>query len=103
MSTPPAPRKANGPKRIPASCPHSEDCVAPKMHKELMASMDELAASVGLLLEKQDLHSRQLVEVIVHLGDVAQRQTTTDQREERWLEELSAVTRSLSKLSQGGV
>lgn len=54
MNTPP-PKNTNGgkPKRI-ASCPHSDDCAAPHMHSEVMASLDNLSGAVGLLLESHE-------------------------------------------------
>jgi ABC-type transporter Mla subunit MlaD len=88
--------------RPPLACPHSEECVAPKLHDELMGSIDDfhqkLMDSVGLLLEKQDLHSKQLVEVVDHLNNVAERQTKTDQREEEWLRQLAELTRTVAAL-----
>lgn len=51
----PQPKKPNGSKAVVAvSCPHAEDCAAPKMHAELMASIDQLGTSVGMLLESHE-------------------------------------------------
>jgi hypothetical protein len=99
-----APAKpTNGKKKAPVIvCPHSDNCVAPKMHDELMGSIDDfhrkMMDSVGLLLEKQDLHSTQLVEVVGHLNNVAERQTKTDQREQEWLRQLQELTRTVAAL-----
>jgi ABC-type transporter Mla subunit MlaD len=76
------------------------------MHEELMGSIDDfhqkLMDSMGLLLEKQDLHSKQLVEVVGHLNNVAERQTKTDQREEEWLRQLAELTRTVAALRRTG-
>lgn len=41
-------KKQNGRKlSIPMVCPHTEDCAAPKMHEQLMLSLDGVSAAVG--------------------------------------------------------
>jgi len=48
-------KKTNGRRpRVALTCPHSEDCAAPAMHREVMASIDQLSVSVGLLLESHE-------------------------------------------------
>jgi hypothetical protein len=51
----PQPKKPNGNKiQSVATCPHAPDCAAPTMHAELMASIDQLGTSVGMLLESHE-------------------------------------------------
>ena len=51
----PQPKKPNGSKAKPVpTCPHGDLCAAPAMHTELMASIDQLGTSVGMLLESHE-------------------------------------------------
>ena len=58
----PQPKKLNGSKAIlllPAECPHVEVCAAPARQAEMMANVDQLGQSMGLVLENQEqLHAR---------------------------------------------
>jgi hypothetical protein len=49
-------KKPNGSKalRIPATCPHADDCASPRMHEQLMANIDQLGTSIGMLLESHE-------------------------------------------------
>jgi hypothetical protein len=72
-----APKKPNGTKiRNPASCPHAEDCAAPIMHAELMASIDQLGTSVGLLLESHEGLQARISQV--HEEFIGHAKTATD-------------------------
>lgn len=98
MSTPA--RKLNGKKGRAAvvSCPHSEVCNAPTYHADVMASLDELSRSVGLLLEQTEQHCNRLEQVTLHLSDVSKQQVVGNERELKWLEDLSEMTRAVAAL-----
>ena len=92
-------KKTNGMKgRVIASCPHSEDCAAPLYHSEVMASLDELSKSVGMLLERTEQHGDRLTSVGERIADVSQRQVVADQREAEWLSTLSGVEQAVAAL-----
>lgn len=97
MSTPT--KKLNGKKeqRVPIVCPHADTCAASAYHAEVMASLDEVSKSVGMLLEQTQQHSDRIVAVAERLHEVSQRQVVADQREEAWLEELGRMTRALRR------
>lgn len=60
----PTTKKTNGSKvRNPATCPHASDCAAPIMHAELMASIDQLGTSVGMLLESHEALGQRISQV----------------------------------------
>src|SRR5512139_2829478 len=94
-------KKVNGVKGVGSSCPHTEVCALPAAHTELMASLDALSASVGLLLERHEQHADRLLTITGHLADVASRQTATSQREAEWLRQLGEITRAVSALKGG--
>ena len=97
MSTPV--KKFNGKKGRPiAACPHTEQCVAPTYHADVMASLDELSRSVGMLLEKTEQHGDRLAMVGARLHDVSQRQVIANEREEKWLEVVSDFERTVAAL-----
>lgn len=94
-------KKLNGKKGRPiAACPHTEQCVAPTYHADVMASLDELSRSVGLLLEQTQQHSDRIIAVADRLHDVSQRQVVADQREAEWLSTLNGFTRAVAALRQ---
>ena len=45
---------------VHVDCPHAELCAAPARQAEMMASVDQLSASVGLMLESQERLSTRL-------------------------------------------
>ena len=98
MSTPV--KKLNGKKgRAGApSCPHVEVCDASNYHQDVMASLDELSRSVGLLLEQTQQHSDRIMAVADRLHDVSQRQVVAEQRESAWLETLNGFERAVAAL-----
>jgi hypothetical protein len=60
----PQPKKPNGTKPITVvSCPHAEVCAAPARQAEMMANVDQLGVSVGMLLENQEQMSNRLTRV----------------------------------------
>lgn len=93
-------KKLNGKKgRVQnTACPHVEMCNAPNYHADVMASLDELSRSVGMLLEKTEQHSDRIIAVADRLHDVSQRQVVADEREHKWLETLSEFERSVAAL-----
>lgn len=52
----PQPKKPNGSKAVsvPANCPHAEVCAAPARQAEMMANVDQLGTSIGMVLEIQE-------------------------------------------------
>ena len=98
MSTPV--RKLNGKKgrAAAANCPHVEVCNAPPYHADVMASLDELSRSVGLLLEQTQQHSDRIIAVADRLHDVSQRQVVADERETKWLETVGGFERAVAAL-----
>lgn len=87
-------KKVNGKKnRAPIVCPHAESCAAPQMHTEVMASLDQISASVGMLLEQQERHSERLVALAGSIYDVSGRQILADQREAEWLRVIQEMAR----------
>ena len=98
MSTPT--KKLNGKKgrAAGAACPHADTCSAPGYHTEIMASLDELSRSVGMLLEQTQQHSDRIIAVADRLHDVSQRQVVADQRESEWLSTLNGFERAVAAL-----
>lgn len=49
-------KKPNGDKSIaaPANCPHADLCDAPARQAEMMANVDQLGTSIGMVLESQE-------------------------------------------------
>lgn len=99
MSTPTS-KKLNGKKgrSVTAACPHAEMCNAPAYHADVMASLDELSRSVGMLLEQTQQHSDRIISVAERLHDVSQKQVTAGQREEKWLETVNDFWREVAAL-----
>jgi hypothetical protein len=92
-------KPTNGkPLRI-ASCPHADVCAAPKMHEEVMISIDKLADSVGMLLEKHDQLLERTTNLHTKLYEVSERQIVASEREEAWLLELGSLTTRVAKES----
>ena len=61
-------RKTNGQKTTVAECPHGDVCVAPVMHKELMASMDDMNTSIQMLIQRvEQVHSESLDRARVYI------------------------------------
>jgi hypothetical protein len=98
-------KRLNGKKRpTTPACPHVEVCNAPTYHSEVMASIDELSRSVGMLLERHEQHTDRLHRLTSHMSDVSERLTVTAQREAEWIRTLGEMTRVLAALQpQGGV
>lgn len=97
MSTPA--KRLNGKKgQQSVLCPHSDTCTAPAYHTEIMASLDELSKSVGMLLEKTEQHSDRIAMVGARLHDVSQRQVVADEREVKWLETVGGFERAVAAL-----
>jgi hypothetical protein len=86
MSTPPAPirRAANGKDKGP--------CKAKTVESQLAA----LSQGLGLVLERLEAYRQ---ETATQTAEIRERQTLTDQREERWLNELGNVTRAMAQAS----
>jgi len=74
MSTPA--KKTNGRPRVALTCPHSSECAAPKMHAELMANIDQLSLSVGMLLESHEAMAVRVSQV--HEEFLGHAKTATD-------------------------
>ena len=91
-------KKTNGSKAtVGLVCPHVDVCEAPQRQSELMASIDEMAKGVGMMLERHEQLSFQLVEVMGHLANVAERQTVADDRVIRLHSDLTALTSEVAK------
>lgn len=110
MTTPA--KKPNGSKaRLVQSCPHVNECVAPRMHGELMVSIDSVAASVGILLEDAagkgehlNALTQQMSNALARLSDIGARLTVAEQREEQHLIEVGELRREIGRLRlPGGV
>lgn len=97
MTTPT--KRLNGKKGQQAgTCPHADTCQAPTYHAEIMASLDELSKSVGMLLEQTQQHSDRIAMVGARLHDVSQRQVVADEREIKWLETVGGFERAVAAL-----
>jgi hypothetical protein len=56
-----APKKPNGSKNpTPENCPHADVCAAPARQNEMMANVDQLGQSMGMVLENQERMSERL-------------------------------------------
>ena len=107
----PQPKRVNGKKGVQPLCPHTDVCAAPPIYAEMMASMDGLAASVGVLLEDaagkgEHLNSltQQMSNALAHLADIGARLTVAEQREEQHLLEVAGLRREIGRLRlPGGV
>jgi hypothetical protein len=65
-----APKKPNGTKAInTADCPHADVCAAPLRQAEMMANVDQLGQSMGLVLENQEQLAARLTRVHDELLD----------------------------------
>lgn len=93
-------KRLNGKKgRVTAPvCPHAEVCDAMSYHADVMASLDELSRSIGMLLEQTQQHSDRIAAVAERLHDVSQRQVVADQREAEWLNTLNGFERAVAAL-----
>jgi hypothetical protein len=57
-------KKPNGNKTVsPVLCPHSDVCAAPERQAEMMANVDQLGTSMGMILESQEQLSTRLSRV----------------------------------------
>jgi predicted nucleic acid-binding Zn-ribbon protein len=94
-----AKKGTNGTKAVNVKvvCPHQDLCQAPSRQVELMTSMDELAKGVGMMLERHEQLSFQLVEVMGHLANVAERQTLADQRVMQLHTDLASLTSQVAQ------
>jgi chromosome segregation ATPase len=81
----------------------SEEKACANRQTEIMASIDELARSVGLMLQRHEQLSFQLVEVMGHLAQVAERQTVTDQRVERLHSDITSLTSEVARAAMAAM
>ena len=89
-------KKPNGVKpTIVIACPHSDVCQAPARQVELMASLDEVSKSLGMVLEQQESLSERVLAVLGQHNRLAETVTVWKQREEEWLRLLGEVERKL--------
>lgn len=82
MKTTPKTKRPNGDQaevRVTVVCPHADVCAAPIRQAEMMASVDQLSASVGLMLESQERLSTRLSTVHDELLDHVQTVTGSNE------------------------
>ena len=91
MSTPPALKRNGKGKRL--SCARVEEC----------ETVQTAADALGMIAAELGTIKARLNSMTEHLSNVSKRQVLSDQREERWLEELGQMTRSLVALRRGEV
>jgi hypothetical protein len=80
--------KTNGKAKKVTQCPHADECSVTEAAARSLSLIDARLESIDARFERWALH----------LSDVAQRQTVTDQREERWLQTLGEIEKKLAAL-----
>jgi len=87
MTTPATAGNGAKKKKI-TQCPNADNCSMTEAAADALTLIESRLASIDARFERWALH----------LADVAERQTKTDQREERWLATLGRIERSVAAL-----
>jgi hypothetical protein len=95
----PTPARRNGKLLGKPACRHSPHCEVAARQGDLSVQVQEVAETLGLVLERMDQQDVRAAVVAVQVAEVRERQTKGDQREERYLEELGQVTRAMAQAS----
>jgi hypothetical protein len=102
MSTP-TPARRNGKTLGKPACRHAPNCEVALLQGDLKTQVQGVSEALGLVLEQLEQQGTRLEawrqETAAQIAEVRERQTVGDQREERYLEELGQVTRSMAQAS----
>lgn len=80
---------------VVAVCPHHDLCQAPSRQAELMASVDEMAKGVGMMLERHEELGRQVIELTQHITRVSEESLA---RARIYIESNDQILKTLARL-----